>query len=39
MLQGSDASEPSAPPLREGDGGRCTDRTCDPTHVKGVLYR
>ncbi len=23
----------------EGDGGRCTDRTCDLTRVKGVLYR
>jgi hypothetical protein len=25
--------------LPVGDGGRCTDRTCVPTHVKGVLYR
>ena len=24
---------------RCGDGGRCRDRTCDPTRVKGVLYR
>ena len=21
------------------DGGRCRDRTCDPSRVKGVLYR
>jgi hypothetical protein len=21
------------------NGGRCRDRTCDPTRVKGVLYR
>ena len=26
-------------PLRSEPGGRCRDRTCDPTRVKGVLYR
>jgi hypothetical protein len=29
----------SAGGFREGDGGRCTDRTCDLTRVEGVLYR
>ena len=23
----------------EGRGGRCRDRTCDPIHVKDVLFR
>ena len=25
--------------LRGRRGGRCRDRTCDPSRVKGVLYR
>ncbi len=27
------------PPRSGLDGGRCRDRTCDPSRVKGVLYR